>query len=265
MHLIIRAGLVAALGIFAGNAADAANLPVKKKAVKVVKAQPPEPPRQVIIINSWAGMYIGIHAGAACPLVATTNVVPFGGFDDGLARSFSFDKCRPLAGGSIGYNIEAGTFIVGFEADVGFLDVRQATVDAVNSDFAGVRYGWHGTLTGRLGIAVDKALIYAKGGAAWARIANTASHVAAGVLDPTDFSEVTGTRWGWTIGGGIEFMIAPEISLKGEYLYMDFGTASSTNLDGDVFEHRNRLHTAKIGLNYRFNLGRQVSPVSARF
>ncbi len=265
MHHIVRGGLVAVFAVVACNAADAANLPVKKKAAKVVKAQPPEPPRQVIIVNSWAGMYVGIHAGAACPLVTTSNVTPFGGFDDGVGRSFSFDKCRPLAGGTVGYNMEAGGFLLGFEADVSFADIRQATFDAVNANFSGVRLGWHGTLTGRLGIAVDKALIYAKGGAAWARIANTASNVAAGVLDPTDFSEVTGTRWGWTIGGGIEFMIAPEISLKGEYLYMDFGTASSTNLDGDVFEHRNRIHTAKVGLNYRFNLGSQVSPVSARF
>jgi opacity protein-like surface antigen len=60
-------------------------------------------------------------------------------------------------------------------------------------------------------------------------------------------------------------MVAPDISIKGENLYMDFGTATGGNLDGDVFEHRNRLHTAKIGLNYRFNLGSAVTPVSARF
>jgi outer membrane immunogenic protein len=265
MHRFIRAGLMAAVAVFACNTADAANLPVKKKPGKVVKAQPPEPPRQVVIVNSWAGMYVGIHAGAACPLIATSNVAPFGGFNAGVGRSFDFDRCAPLLGGSIGYNIEAGTFIVGFEADVGFLDLRQSTVDAVNADFAGVRYGWHGTLTGRLGIAVDKALIYAKGGAAWARITNTASNVVGGGFDPLDFSEVTGTRWGWTVGGGIEFMVAPDISIKGEYLYMDFGTASGSNLDGDAFEHRNRLHTAKIGLNYRFNLGSTVTPISARF
>lgn len=265
MHHVIRAGLAAAVAILACNTADAANLPVKKKVGKVVKAQPPEPPRQVIIVNSWAGMYVGIHAGAACPLFTTSNVTPFGGFDDGVSRSFSFDKCRPLAGGTVGYNMEAGGFVLGFEADISYADIRQATFDAVNANFAGARLGWHGTLTGRLGIAVERALLYVKGGAAWARIANTASDVEAGVFDASDFSEVAKTRWGWTVGGGIEFMVAPEISLKAEYLYMDFGTASGNNIDGDAFEHRNRMHTAKVGLNYRFNLGGAVSPISARF
>jgi hypothetical protein len=36
---------------------------------------------------------------------------------------------------------------------------------------------------------------------------------------------------------------------------MDFGTQRSTNLDGDFFDHRNRLYTAKVGLNYRWGGG----------
>jgi outer membrane immunogenic protein len=33
---------------------------------------------------------------------------------------------------------------------------------------------------------------------------------------------------GWTAGGGVEWMIAPQWSLKGEYLYYDLGTLSNT-------------------------------------
>ena len=40
--------------------------------------------------------------------------------------------------------------------------------------------------------------------------------------------------------------------MKSEYLYMDFGNERSTNLDGDRFEHRNQLHTWKVGLNYKW-------------
>ncbi len=105
MHHMIRAGFAAALAIGVCSAAEAANLPVKKKAAvkgqPIVKAQPLTPPAPLVLVNSWAGMYVGIHAGAACPLVTTSNLTPFGGFDDGVARSYSFDKCRPLAGGTI--------------------------------------------------------------------------------------------------------------------------------------------------------------------
>ena len=33
---------------------------------------------------------------------------------------------------------------------------------------------------------------------------------------------------------------------------MNFGKHSSTNLDGDTFEHKNQVHTWKVGLNYRW-------------
>jgi hypothetical protein len=55
--------------------------------------------------------------------------------------------------------------------------------------------------------------------------------------------------------------ILPNWTVKCEFLYKDFGvhlaewnfgTWRSMNLDGDFFDHRNRLYTAKLGLNYRW-------------
>ena len=54
------------------------------------------------------------------------------------------------------------------------------------------------------------------------------------------------------MGTGFEYAILPNWTVKSEFLYMDFGTWRSTNLDGDFFDHRNRLYTAKLGLNYRW-------------
>ncbi len=42
------------------------------------------------------------------------------------------------------------------------------------------------------------------------------------------------------------------MSIKSEYLYMDFGKQTSTNLDGDLFQHKNNIQTFKVGLNYRW-------------
>ena len=71
-------------------------------------------------------------------------------------------------------------------------------------------------------------------------------------IDPRDLTQITGNRYGWTVGGGVEHQLAANWSWKIEYLYMDFSTPSSTNLDLDTYNHRNTLHTAKIGINYRF-------------
>jgi outer membrane immunogenic protein len=96
-----------------------------------------------------------------------------------------------------------------------------------------------------------------------AKVTNTAADLDGnGSIDPLDFTQSDKTRWGWTVGSGFEFAIAPQWSVKSEYMYMDFGKRTSTNLDGDTFEHRNRVHTAKVGLNYRWG---GAAPVVARY
>jgi opacity protein-like surface antigen len=47
--------------------------------------------------------------------------------------------------------------------------------------------------------------------------------------------------------------------MKVEYLYMDFDDDRSGNLDGDVFQHENDIHTLKVGLNY--SLQRDFEPL----
>ena len=102
-----------------------------------------------------------------------------------------------------------------------------------------------------------------KGGAAFAQITNSAADLNGSVVDPSDLSETKKTRLGWTVGTGFELAVAPQWSLKSEYMYMNFGTQSSRNIDGDTFNHKNQVHTWKVGLNYRF--GGYQSPISARY
>jgi len=39
---------------------------------------------------------------------------------------------------------------------------------------------------------------------------------------------------------------------QGENLYADFGKVTSTNIDGDLYENRNRLHMVRFGVNLQF-------------
>jgi outer membrane immunogenic protein len=71
------------------------------------------------------------------------------------------------------------------------------------------------------------------------------------------------TRTGWTIGGGVEYAITNNITLKGEYLYYDLGSTHSViiaNPPASAF-FPNTYATAKInfdgsiarvGINYKF-------------
>jgi outer membrane immunogenic protein len=74
------------------------------------------------------------------------------------------------------------------------------------------------------------------------------------------------TPVGWTVGGGLEWMFAPQWSLKGEYLYYDLGSVTLntvhnfTNLTGDTVNHAANIQSvahyagsiARVGVNYKF-------------
>ena len=82
-----------------------------------------------------------------------------------------------------------------------------------------------GTVTGRLGFAADKFLIYAKGGWATANVDISGRNMA--LPDAFSFSD---RRNGWTVGTGVEYMVARNFSLGVEYSYIDLGSQSYAGL-----------------------------------
>jgi len=212
---------------------------------------------------SWNGFYLGTHTGVAVGKSTTSNVAPYGGFDSGIPLSYDLKPVGIFGGGQLGYNWQYGAYVFGLEGDIGYLGLNDNT-SAPPGQYVSSQYGWYGTITGRLGVAMyDRLLTYVKGGAAVASITNSAGALVGGVLDPNDFSETKKTRWGWTVGSGFEYALNQSWSVKSEYLYMNFGKLNSTNLDGDTFTHKNQVHSLKVGLNYRF--GGYNAPVVARY
>jgi outer membrane immunogenic protein len=223
----------------------AADMPVKAAKAAAVVAPP----------FSWTGPYWGLHCGAAWGKTHSTD------FEDGVTVKPAGGFC----GGQLGYNWQNANWVVGAEGDLGYFLLRDtnSVFDGVEEFEARVKYGWYGTLTGRLGIAADRSLFYLKGGAAFARITNIWTEFNAGVIDES--SQISKTKAGWTAGGGWEYAVAPNWSWKIEYLYMDFGKTRTTS-DDEPLEHRNRVHTVKLGVNYRFATGKYpVAPVVTKY
>jgi outer membrane immunogenic protein len=254
------------LGVLAGAAIMATPVIAADLPRPVTKAPPPP----VVAAYNWTGFYIGGNCGGAWG--RTTSSSNDGGFDPvGVsALSYKVDSSGGTCGGQVGYNWQAGSLVLGVEGEGAWLglkktitgsgpDVTSANVD----DLVAVKFDWYAALTGRLGIAVDRVLLYAKGGVAWTRVKNTASDLDGSplVIDPTDFSSESRSRTGWAAGGGLEYGLTPNWSVKAEYLFLDFGRyTTGVNGDGDVFVHKNEVHTAKFGINYRFG-----GPVAARY
>ena len=178
-------------------------------------------------IYNWTGFYIGGHVGGAFRGDSTTV--------------FGNDDARFLGGGQVGYDMQfSPNWVLGIEANYSFLDTNGAF-------FANRGLG---SVTGRLGYTWGPAMLYAKGGYAWADTRFT-----------NGFAGNNG-RDGYTVGGGLEYMFAPSWSAKVEYQYYDFRNMNLTFPLIAAGSYRNEEHTIKVGLNYRFNFG---GPVVARY
>lgn len=195
-------------------AAFAADMPYAEAPYAATVA----PAQEVAAGYDWTGFYIGAHGGYG-----------FGSTEDSL---FDHDTEGFIAGGQVGYNRQFGNWVAGLEADASYSDLNN------EDDNAGfdAELNYLATVRGRVGFAFDKALVYGTGGLAF------------GELDYNNgVDSAKETQFGYAVGGGVEVGLTQNISVKGEYLYVDLGEESfggeTVNFDA---------HTVKGGINYRF-------------
>ncbi len=190
---------------------------------------------------NWTGFYIGAHVGAGW---STNKWFLENGFVDA-----NFNLNGFLGGGQIGYDWQSGWAVFGVEADASWTDIKgNASCDGL--DQCSSKIDALGTITAKFGGAVDRALVYVKGGVAWVHEKHTFDFV----LSDSD------TRWGWTVGTGVEYAFAPSWSGKVEYNFLDFGKDHFSLSDAREFDIRETVHTVKFGINYRFG-----GPLVARY
>jgi outer membrane immunogenic protein len=253
---ILAALLLAGASLFiAGPQAQAADLPAKARPLPVAAAP----------VWSWTGLYIGAHVGGAWGTIESE--LNLGGLGAPIGGSFPIASGTIngfLGGGQIGYNFQSGVVVFGIEADASWSNLKGTTpclvVISCHREVNAL-----GTITGRLGFTADRALIYVKGGGAWAHVEHTATIP----IGPGFSLEADKTIWGWTVGAGVEYAITGNWSAKLEYNYMDFGTNSlgfnAAIPGGPAFafdvDTTTNIHAVKFGINYRFGGG----PVVARY
>jgi opacity protein-like surface antigen len=103
-----------------------------------------------------------------------------------------------------------------------------------------------GTVTGRFGAAFDHTLYYVLAGFAWdhERLANPANvQTASG---PTTDAQFSGTRYGATVGAGIEYALGTDWTAFLQYNYMGFGRRAQVLSDSwgnsAIYRNHSRRH-----------------------
>jgi outer membrane immunogenic protein len=264
----ILLGAVALIAIGAAPAL-AADLPA---APVYTKAPPPE------VVYNWTGFYIGGNAGYAGGSSSTSTAVPGAPLATAIASAAYSAIASPsvspngfTGGAQIGYNWQVNRAVWGIEADINAFDVRGTSNTAGRpsdgsdplQSATSVSSDWLATFRGRVGfLAAPRALIYATGGLAVADVKYSQTNFIAGCGETgggcSEVAGVSTTRAGWTAGAGIEYAITNNWSVKGEYLYVDLGSVSTTalvNVTGTPpFAHSANLkeNIGRVGLNYRF-------------
>jgi outer membrane immunogenic protein len=266
MRRHIAAALLSGSLLSLASAASAADIPVRK-------ALPPPPP-----VFSWSGLYIGVHIGSAWStvesnLTAIDIVPPVIGPIPGLNIPVSSHNINGFLGGvQAGYNWQLwGSGLFGIETQWSWSNI-DGTTPCIVVFACTTETKWVGTLAARLGFTVDRALIYVKGGVAWAK---SDYSIALNLPGFSVSSAVSDTRVGGMWGAGVEYAFAPNWSAKIEYNYIDFrnesyifpfnfdvGIPVTVNAHADIEQ---KLHLIKFGINYRLGDWFGKAPVAARY
>jgi outer membrane immunogenic protein len=259
--------IISALAILAiGQAAFAAD-------ISRPRVQTFDPP---VIQRTWTGAYVGANFGYGNSYddrsISGTDALTHGIVASGVVPGSLSDRAHGWLGGvQVGYNWQINRMVLGVEADADWSGLRGSDSQTITAAPLGIPLGittsadwkneWLATVRGRVGYLVNDGLMaFATGGLAVGQVKGNTSAVLT-TPGPT-FTASEGfskTKFGWTVGGGVEGQLSSKWTWKAEYLYVDLGDRSgqiSTVVGGTpvAFDTRQDFtqHIVRVGLNYHF-------------
>jgi outer membrane immunogenic protein len=248
--------LLGVVGLIALGAAPAlaADLPVRTYS---------RAPAMIAAVYDWSGFYVGLNAGGGsshkCWDISNdlgATVVP--------VREGCHNATGALAGGQAGFRWQSGTWVFGVEGQGDWTSFKGSNISAfapLTGATNQTKIDALGLLTGQVGYAWDSVLFYVKGGGAV--LADRYNGLVTGTN--VIFDSARETRWGGTVGAGIEFGFAPNWSVAAEYDHLFMGSRNlNFALTNGTLSRIDRIsQDADIGtirVNYRWG-----GPVIAKY
>ena len=229
-----------AMGLSApASAADLAARPYTKAPAPMVAA-----------IYDWSGFYIGINGGGGSSHKCWDFVSPATGV---LVGEGCHNAVGGTVGGQVGYRWQSANWVFGLEGQGNWADF---TGDNISTTFVGApglrdrsKINAFGLITGQVGYAWNNVLVYVKGGAAVVGGKYEVRTAATNAL----LSSNDQTRWGGTVGAGLEFGFAPSWSVGVEYNHI-FLSDKDVTFAGFAGTERIKqdVDMGLVRLNYKF-------------
>jgi opacity protein-like surface antigen len=252
MRKLLIANLAAAAMTMAGPAL-AADMPVK--AAPFVER------------FSWTSCYLGGHIGGGFAQKDITDPVQL--VQDsflGAGSTVGVTTVNPspsgaVIGGQIGCDYEfPSSFVIGVEGSASGSTMRgsqNAVLPLGNPDVALVQANtdFLASITARVGYAFDNVLVYARGGAALAGDKFEVSGTFTGL--PYDFRGLD-NRFGWVVGGGVDWAFSRHWSTFLEYDYYGLGHGNVLMQDGingfaGTVNVKQNVQVVKVGFDFHIS------------
>ena len=210
---------------------------------------------------------------------------PFTSYSYSDFNRFNNNANGVIGGAHVGYNYQINQFVLGLEGDVDGSSLSKTVNFAPFSNYyqdyipttVHSNLGVQGSIRGRFGYAFDRVLVYATGGVAFGGFNTSISTDYANALFYPAFfgsDSFSNTRVGWTVGGGLEYAITNNWSVRAEYRYTDFGPSNNVlansfpGFNGDFLGatvHTNLIENrVQVGFSYKFDTA-APAPVVAKY
>src|SRR6195256_1853728 len=204
--LLGAVGFVALVSAAPASAADLAARPYTKA------------PPMIAAIYDWSGFYIGANGGWGSSRNCWTATSSLGGPVPPTSEG-CHDATGGVVGGQVGYRWQSGGWVFGVEAQGDWADLRGSNTSVILTPFVNrAKIDARGLCTGQVGYAWNNVLWYVKRGAA---VTNDKYE---GLNPGVVFDRASETRWGGTVGTGLEYGFAPNWSAAVEYDHLFMGT-----------------------------------------
>jgi outer membrane immunogenic protein len=230
--------------------------------------------------STWTGFYVGAHGAIVDTDTEWLGTNIYQSIDGGEGGFTATQETDPISanpggseiggGGRIGFNWQAGNFVLGAEADATLFDFEGAATGGpagatytVMSEASNLE-----TVRARAGVAFGPAVIFATGGVAFSNLKHTltATNVSEVLVDGGEGGTTIGTSTanlsatadsgtGWTIGGGGEVQVSQNLSVALTVLHIDFGSetlADSAAPSSVTATVDSKMLVGTLGLNLRF-------------
>jgi outer membrane immunogenic protein len=199
---------------------------------------------------NWSGFYLG--AVAAGGILDTTlsdsdeNIV-FGSFD--------ISDWGWAAGLTAGNNWHLGAIVLGIETDISWSGFEINEYDGNYWDIQHDRsWDWFATIRARAGVAIENALVFVSGGAAFVDVDFTAYDPPNNCLNANGYC-LEETKVGLAFGAGAEYGVTDNLSFKLEGLWISLPTDAVDDVvdnEEDNYHVTSSAAMARLGLNLHF-------------